>query len=101
MQQDTGVPDTPGEKVERVVFRGHVQGVGFRWTTREVAQRHGVRGWVRNLPDGSVEMVAAASPHILGQFMEDLQTQMSGHIREHHRQTWTLEKACDGFEIRH
>jgi len=40
-----------------VVFKGRVQGVFFRATTKDVAQREGVRGWVRNLPDGSVEAV--------------------------------------------
>ena len=39
----------------RIVVEGRVQGVGFRaWLQRE-AQEHGVRGWVRNLPNGSVE----------------------------------------------
>jgi acylphosphatase len=38
-----------------LLFRGHVQGVGFRYTVRSVCCALGVRGWVRNLPDGSVE----------------------------------------------
>jgi acylphosphatase len=41
----------------RVLISGHVQGVFFRDTCRRMAERHGVSGWVRNLPDGSVEAV--------------------------------------------
>jgi acylphosphatase len=42
----------------RVVFEGRVQGVGFRYTTKNIARGFEVTGWVRNLPDGRVEMEA-------------------------------------------
>jgi acylphosphatase len=42
----------------RFVIAGRVQGVGFRWFTHDAAAREGVHGWVRNMADGSVEVVA-------------------------------------------
>jgi acylphosphatase len=42
----------------RYVVSGRVQGVGFRFFARDAAAREGISGWVRNLPDGSVEIEA-------------------------------------------
>jgi acylphosphatase len=46
----------------RVKVHGRVQGVFFRDSTRERAQAHGVAGWARNMPDGSVEAVLEGEP---------------------------------------
>lgn len=43
----------------RLMVRGRVQGVGFRWFVRETAHANGLSGWVRNHPDGSVELSAS------------------------------------------
>ena len=51
------------------IFRGRVQGVGFRWTTRRIAKGYPIVGYVRNLPDGTVEVVAEATPTVLDQFV--------------------------------
>jgi len=51
-----------GRVHRRVLVRGRVQGVFFRASTRDVARRLGVDGWVRNLPDGRVEAVFEGAP---------------------------------------
>ena len=47
---------------QRCIVSGRVQGVFYRATTRDQAQRLGIRGWARNLPDGRVEVLACGSP---------------------------------------
>lgn len=50
----------------RWLVSGTVQGVGFRYFVRNRAQAIGVSGWVKNLPDGRVEVAARGSSHELG-----------------------------------
>ncbi len=50
------------------IIHGRVQGVGFRYYIKQKADELGVKGWIRNLPNGDVECVAYASSSILDQF---------------------------------
>lgn len=59
-------------KSVRYVVRGRVQGVGFRWFVRKAAGELGLRGSVRNLPDGSVEVIAAGPADALVSLEERL-----------------------------
>lgn len=53
----------------RLEVSGRVQGVGFRWFTREKARRWGLAGWVRNRPDGSVEILVEGSTESIRGFI--------------------------------
>lgn len=84
-----------------VFVLGDVQGVGFRWHTRRLGTAARVTGWVKNLDDGRVEIVAEGEPAILQRFIEALKT---GHLRDHILDLDVSEEAAtnefDSFEIR-
>jgi acylphosphatase len=56
----------------RYLVRGSVQGVGFRYFTQAAAVRAGVRGWVRNNPDGTVEIAAAGEADALARLEQEI-----------------------------
>jgi acylphosphatase len=67
---------------KHIIFTGQVQGVGFRYTTYRIAGRYEVTGFVRNLPDGTVEMLAQGSPDEVDRCIEEVQNSFSGYIRD-------------------
>lgn len=64
----------------RIIFSGRVQGVGFRWTVVEVAERYGIVGCVKNLSNGSVEVIAQSSKESIDLFVENIKL-CSGGVR--------------------
>ncbi len=60
-------------ETRRYLVRGRVQGVGFRWFVEAEARTLGVNGWVRNTPDGCVEVLAAGSREQLAALRARLQ----------------------------
>ena len=65
-----------GKVREHIIFRGRVQGVGFRYQAMYAARDFGLTGWVANLPDGTVEMEVQGTPVAMGKMMKHLR---SGH----------------------
>ena len=58
------------KKRVRVIFSGRVQGVGFRYTTRDIARQFEMTGYVKNLSDGSVELVSEGDEAELQSFVQ-------------------------------
>jgi acylphosphatase len=78
---DHGAPI--GTSMRKLVhYSGHVQGVGFRYTAMNVALGFDVRGYVRNLPDGRVELVAEGTRAALDAFLQAVQDRMDAFIRK-------------------
>jgi acylphosphatase len=67
---------------KRVLYRGQVQGVGFRATAHSIAAGHAVGGFVRNLPDGRVELVLEGEPAQVQAVLSELGDRMESFIRE-------------------
>jgi acylphosphatase len=61
------------DEILRIVVSGQVQGVGFRAFTERAARRLGVAGWVRNLSNGDVEVLARVTPGVKQPFLAQLQ----------------------------
>jgi acylphosphatase len=67
---------------KHIIFKGRVQGVGFRFTAHRIANRHSVAGFVRNLPDGTVEMLAQGTPDDVNECVRDIEDSFAGYIRQ-------------------
>lgn len=63
-------------------FTGTVQGVGFRYTTERIALNLEVKGWVKNLPGGRVELVAEGTEAKLSELLEKIQDRFGNYIKD-------------------
>ena len=88
-------------KTMQVFYEGRVQGVGFRYTARRVAAGFDVSGYVRNLPDGRVELLASGEPDEVDDFLAALRdSELAGHIDVEHSAEVVLPTGLRGFEIK-
>jgi acylphosphatase len=83
-----------------VLFSGHVQGVGFRYTTHSIARHYRVTGYVRNLPDRRVELVAEGESREIEAFLSEVRERFFNHIREERLDQSPANGEFAGFEIR-
>jgi acylphosphatase len=85
----------------QVFYEGHVQGVGFRYTVKQLAKGFDVVGWVRNLPDGRVELQVSGEGAEVAAFLEAItQSELRAHIKSQTTHPMSEPPAARGFEIR-
>jgi len=83
-----------------VFFRGHVQGVGFRWSTETIASRYPITGYVENMRDGSVHLVAEGMRHTVSSFIQSVLSAQGGTISDHSVAWQPATGEFHGFTIR-
>jgi len=76
----------------RVVYKGRVQGVGFRFTTANIARRFPIVGYVRNQSDATVDVVAEGTDGTVADFLREIEEAFEGYI------TGRDETPCDSSE---
>ncbi|MCA9783095.1 MAG: acylphosphatase [Calditrichaeota bacterium] len=88
-------------KGTRWLFSGRVQGVGFRWTCAERARLLGLDGWVRNLPDGRVEVLAQGPAGLVRQLLDHMKSNPGSiHVDTVTESPEPAEPAEPGFRVR-
>lgn len=90
------------QKRLHITIRGRVQGVFYRASTRDTATRFGLKGWVRNMPDGSVEAIFEGSQNSLENMLEWCRKGPPGAYVSEIKEKWDMYTGeFDGFEIRY
>jgi acylphosphatase len=73
----------------QVLYSGHVQGVGFRYTVKSLAPGFEVTGAIRNLPDGRVELLAEGAKDELKAFQQGIRESGLGRLITHEDTSWS------------
>ena len=76
-----------------------VQGVGFRFTARSLANRYKIKGWVRNTSDDKVEIKVQAGEKNLNCFLEELRQEFRSGMTDVQIEKVSLDDKIDGFQI--
>ncbi len=86
---------------KRVIFEGRVQGVGFRYTVKDLARGFDVRGSVKNLADGTVELLVMGEKAEVDSFIQEIaeESTVAHHIKNKITEKIPLLENCTGFTI--
>ena len=84
-----------------LLIKGRVQGVGYRANTRRVASQLGLKGWVRNTPNGDVEVVVEGSEEMVGRLIQWCRRGPTGaHVADVQVRYETPKGEFHGFTIK-
>jgi acylphosphatase len=85
----------------RVIFEGRVQGVGFRYTTKDIAKGFDVCGTVKNLPEGTVELEVMGEREEVEAFLKEIaeESALAHHIKGMHVKNIPPLDGVKGFTI--
>ena len=89
------------DQCSEVYYSGHVQGVGFRYTTQQIAQDFDVTGFVKNLSDGRVYLVVEGEPAEMRRFLSEIDNRLGEYIRDGKVAELAASGEFAGFSIRH
>ncbi len=84
---------------KHIVFAGSVQGVGFRFTALNIANRYHLTGYVRNIPNGSVEMLAQGPAETIDGCIRDIEDSFTGYVRKTYIEPVTPDPNLTDFKI--
>ena len=86
---------------QKIIFSGRVQGVGFRYETKEIALGFDIIGTVKNLPDGTVELLIEGEKEEVEDFLIEIieESTLSHHIQEVTRRNIAPLENVKGFTI--
>ena len=82
-----------------IIFSGTVQGVGFRFTVQKYALVLGLKGWVKNLSNGSVEVLLEGPKQRLQELCQNVEDDLKGHIHNRDIQFVPAEGEFEDFQI--
>jgi acylphosphatase len=86
---------------QQVFYEGRVQGVGFRYATKQIAMGFEVTGWVRNTPDGRVELQVSGDEEEVDAFLQEgRDSHLAPHIRGETKREIPSAESSVGFSIR-
>jgi acylphosphatase len=91
--------DEPEKKAKMVYYSGKVQGVGFRATAADIAKDYPVTGWVKNLPDGRVQLLVEGPEDAVDKFLKAVRTRWKDNIEKEKTEDQTVTGKFKSFDV--